>query len=76
MRSKKLDEVFEKMKSDMKDKMTKDFIEYVQEEGFEEVKNSIEEDDLDLYSFEKIPDGFYDLINTIINNKEKYYDKE
>lgn len=60
----------------MKDKMTKDFIEYVQNQGFEVLKNSIKEDDLDLYSFEEIPDGFYEMIKEIIPNKEKYYDKE
>lgn len=42
MKSKKLDEVYEQMKSDMDDKMIKIFIKYVQNEDFKKVRNRIE----------------------------------
>ena len=67
MESKKLDEVYEKMKSDINDKTN---------QGFVEVRNRIEKDDLDCYPFEKIPDGFNEMLKKNIPKQEKYYDKE
>ena len=58
------------MKSDIKHKMTKKFIEYVQDEGFEEISSQLKQDDLDFYSLEEIPDDFYESLKNFFG-KEK-----
>ena len=50
------------MKSDIKHKMTKKFIEY---EGFEEISSQLKQDDLDFYSLEEIPDDFYEMLKKL-----------
>ena len=53
------------MKSDIKHKMTKKFIEYVQDEGFEEISSQLKQDDLEFYSLEEIPDDFYEMLKKL-----------
>ena len=50
------------MKSNIKHKMTKKFIEYVQDEGFEEISSQLKQDDLDFHSLEEILDDFYEML--------------
>ena len=42
--------------------MTKKFIEYVQDEGFEEISSQLKQDDLDFHSLEEILDDFYEML--------------
>ena len=58
----------------MKNKVRKNVTEYFKEKwGIEELLNSIEKDDFDFDCLEKIPDDFFEILQEILLNKEKYY---